>query len=56
MMPEGFCNVAWVDIFRKVHALQTGETYYPCFDDVVMIASFTGGIRPVSFRLKGMEI
>jgi uncharacterized repeat protein (TIGR04076 family) len=27
MRPEGFCHVAWLDIFRKVHALQTSGTY-----------------------------
>jgi uncharacterized repeat protein (TIGR04076 family) len=51
-MPVGFCHVAWADIFRKVHALQTGGTYYPWFDNGVMIACCTDGMRPVSFRLE----
>ena len=51
-MPEGFCHVAWVDIYRKVHVLQTGGTYHPWYEDGVIIACCTDGLRPVSFKLE----
>ncbi len=59
--PHGFCDWAWNDIHKYVAVLLAGGGFSGAiFDgwmknDKTMIACCTDGIRPVIFKLEGME-
>ena len=53
--PEGFCQWAWADIRGNILAVATGGGFPWMKQDGAMIACCTDGLRPVIFKLEGME-
>jgi uncharacterized repeat protein (TIGR04076 family) len=47
--PDGFCLWAWADLRSIIHRIHAGNP-------TVMIGCCTDGLRPVFFRLEGVEI
>ena len=55
-MPEGFCAMAWQDLYPNVIALSRGGGYGPYTkEDHSFIACCTDGVRPVTFILERGE-
>ena len=53
--PQGFCQGAFVDIFRYVSGLRAGADYFWMKSPGTTVACCTDGMRPVVFRLERME-
>ena len=54
-MPEGFCSWAWADLHRDVIAVLFGADYSWINRDNTIISCCTDGLRPVTFKLEGIE-
>ena len=56
IMPKGFCQWAWIDIYRSVMALSSGATFAPWNNkDNMQIYCCTDGIRPVIFKIEALN-
>ena len=53
--PEGFCQAAFVDIFRYVHGLRSGANYHWMKKPGTVVACCSDGLRPVVFKLERLE-
>ena len=53
--PEGFCQGAFVDIFRYVSGLRAGANYSWMRTPGTMVACCADGLRPVVFKLERMD-
>ena len=53
--PEGFCQGAFVDIFRYISGLRAGANYPWMKAPGTMVACCGDGLRPVIFKLERME-
>ena len=53
--PEGFCQGAFVDIFRYISGLRAGANYSWMKQSGTMVACCADGLRPVVFKLERME-
>jgi uncharacterized repeat protein (TIGR04076 family) len=56
IMPQGFCQWAWIDIYKSVNALSAGATFTPWNNkDSMQIYCCTDGIRPVIFKIEALD-
>ena len=53
--PEGFCQAAFVDIFRYVHGLRAGANYPWMKVPGTVVACCADGLRPVVFKLERLD-
>jgi len=54
--PEGFCNFAWIDIYKYVFALLfKGNFDMWMRDSGTVITCCTDGIRPVFYKIERIE-
>lgn len=53
--PEGFCQGAFIDIFRFISGLRWGASYSWVKEPGMILSCCTDGFRPVVFRLERME-
>ena len=53
--PAGFCQGAFVDIFRYISGLRAGADYSWMKEPGTMITCCTDGFRPVVFKLERMN-
>jgi len=55
-MPKGFCDSAWIDIYRYVMMIEYGAEPEPRLKNPKSIyACCTEGLRPVVFKLEKIE-
>lgn len=52
--PQGFCQGAFVDIFRYISGLRAGANYHWMKTRGTMVACCADGLRPVVFKLERM--
>jgi uncharacterized repeat protein (TIGR04076 family) len=56
IMPKGFCQWAWIDIYKSITALSSGGTFTHWNNkDNMQIYCCTDGIRPVIFRIEALD-
>ena len=53
--PEGFCQGAFVDIFRYISGLRAGANYYWMKEEGTVVACCADGLRPVVFKLERLD-
>ncbi|UYP46872.1 hypothetical protein NEF87_003157 [Candidatus Lokiarchaeum ossiferum] len=53
--PLGFCNWAWMDLFKEYLTIRGGGDFYPWLERGTAIACCSDGIRPVSFKLERLD-
>ncbi len=53
---DGFCDVAWNDIYKSYATLMRGGSFSPWMkDDDKLIVCCSDAIRPVTFKLERIE-
>ncbi len=50
--PDGFCNAAFVDIYRYISSLRRGANYSWMDVPGTAVACCTDGLRPVIFKIQ----
>ncbi|GHU86773.1 TIGR04076 family protein [Spirochaetia bacterium] len=56
IMPDGFCQWAWIDIYRSISALSAGGTFTPWNkQDNMQILCCIDGVRPVIFKIEALD-
>lgn len=55
VMPEGFCPWAWIDLYGQVADL-AGRAENSWYRPNVRVSCCTDGIRPVIFRMEGIDL
>lgn len=53
--PDGFCQGAFVDIFRYLSGMRAGADYYWMKKPGTTIACCADGLRPVVFKLERLD-
>ena len=53
--PDGFCSWAWADLHRDVIAVLFGANYPWMERKNMVISCCTDGLRPVTFKLEGID-
>jgi uncharacterized repeat protein (TIGR04076 family) len=56
IMPKGFCQWAWIDIYGGIKTLSSGGTFTPWNNkENMQILCCTDGIRPVIFKIESLN-
>ena len=55
VMPEGFCPWSWVELYSQAAAM-AGRVENSWYKPNVHISCCTDGIRPVIFRMEGLDL
>lgn len=55
VMPEGFCPWAWIDLYNQISGVAGREENH-WYKPNIAIGCCTDGVRPVVFRLEGVEL
>jgi uncharacterized repeat protein (TIGR04076 family) len=56
IMPKGFCQWAWIDIYRSINALSAGGNFTPWNNkNNMQIYCCTDGVRPVVFKIEALN-
>lgn len=55
VMPEGLCPWAWIDLYNQISGV-SGRVENHWYKPNIAIGCCTDGVRPVVFRLEGVEL